>query len=258
MGYDVKCSQNRLLDMATIIEEILDKHDIPHTIIYGTLLGAVRNGGFIPWDDDFDFCIFDDVYDDAIRILRAEMPKDLFLEDKESEPLFFHAWAHVKDLKTEALNTAFLQDNAYAHKGLSVDLYRMKKVRLSDLYSETQKQVDIYIRRRRELGLMSDEEYKQRMTTNMEVKKRWFDAIHSCALEQNPDGERFIYSNIYTSFFVHEIDDFFPLKKYEFENIEFWGPNKAEKMLTHWYGNYMELPPEDQRRSHYDKVIFLS
>jgi lipopolysaccharide cholinephosphotransferase len=85
--------------MASIIEEILDRHGIPHMLAFGSLLGAVRHRGFIPWDDDFDFLIFNEYYSEAIEVLRTELPDDCFLEDEKTEPKYFHAWAHVKDLK---------------------------------------------------------------------------------------------------------------------------------------------------------------
>ena len=68
----LKKVQGRLLEMAKSICSILEKNDIPYMLAVGTLLGAVRHQGFIPWDDDFDIFIFDDVYEDAIKCLRKE------------------------------------------------------------------------------------------------------------------------------------------------------------------------------------------
>lgn len=48
----------------------------------------------------------------------------------------------------------------------------------------------------------------------------------------------------------------FPLKKYNFEGIDFWGPNNADKMLTIRYGDYMELPAYNNRTQHYSEVHF--
>lgn len=254
MNNDIKRTQDRLLKMAMIISGILDKHHVPHSMVYGTFLGAIRHQGFIPWDDDFDFCIFDDIYDDAIQWLREELPNDLFVEDGKTEPLYFHSWAHVKDLKTEALSKAFPQDNAYLHKGLSIDLYRMKKLRMADVPTEFVQQIHKYIDRRRELGLIDDAEYSRRMTYSENVPvyfKRRFPN------ETEESLQREVYANIYTSQYCIDEDDFFPLKKYKFEDTEFWGIKNADKVLKHWYGDYMALPPEEKRRSHYDEVKFL-
>ena len=117
MQVDIKRVQNRLFQMGQVIANILSTHNIPHMITFGTLLGAVRHGGFIPWDDDFDFFLFDDTYDEAIKILRNELPVDMFLEDDKSEPKYFHGWAHVKDLNSEVYCEQFPQDNLYEHHG---------------------------------------------------------------------------------------------------------------------------------------------
>ena len=51
--------------------------------------------------------------------------------------------------------------------------------------------------------------------------------------------------------------DVFPLRKYEFNGISFWGPCNADKLLKHFYGNYMGLPDEKDRLPHYSKVKFI-
>ena len=123
---DIKRVQKRLLEIGKNIATILESNNIPYIITFGTLLGAVRHGGFIPWDDDFDFFLFDDIYDKAIELLRKNLPNDMFLEDEKSELKYFHGWAHVKDMNSEVYCEQFPQDNLYNHHGLSVDLYKCK------------------------------------------------------------------------------------------------------------------------------------
>ena len=53
------------------------------------------------------------------------------------------------------------------------------------------------------------------------------------------------------------IDEMFPLKKYKFEDTEFYGPQKAEALLSRCYGDYMQLPPIEKRKPHYSNVKFL-
>ena len=79
---DVPRVQKVLFNMAVAIRDILEKNAIPYMLAYGTLLGAVRHKGFIPWDDDFDFYLFGDSYEKAIRCLRDELPADYFVEDE--------------------------------------------------------------------------------------------------------------------------------------------------------------------------------
>ena len=127
MPFDIQRVQDRLLTMAKTIATILEKNDIPYEIAFGTLLGAVRHGGFIPWDDDFDFFLFDDTYEKAMDIL-----------------------------------SNYPQDEIYSHHGLCVDLFRIKKINARDFAQFRYEHAVAYIDRRKKLGLIAPEEYEKR------------------------------------------------------------------------------------------------
>ncbi len=248
---DVKRVQRTLLKMAKKIAEILEENDIPYMIAYGTLLGAVRHKGFIPWDDDFDFYLFDDSYDIAIEKLRENLPCEMFLEDEKSESRYFHSWAHVKDLYSVTECREFPQDSLYKHKGISVDLYRTKCMELKDLEKFLNDENESYIMRRKKKQLISEKEFCNRMAKLEEQKKY---------VNNNVEKSKEKVFNLIPLYDCHYMKekDVFPLKKYIFEGCEFLGPNSGETILTDIYNNFMELPPEEKRRCHYSSVVFLN
>ena len=249
---DVKKVQARLLEMAKAIRDVLEAHNIPYFITYGTLLGAVRHQGFIPWDDDFDFYLFDDTYDMAIEVLRAELPEGLFVEDAKSEPKYFHGWAHVKDMNSYTECELFPQDGCYAHKGISVDLYRTKKI------FEAEEQVyrliehKKYLIRRKNVQLIEEDVANSRLT---EIESKLSE--EELKLKSNSDKGREMYA--FMSFYNDRIfvEEMYPLKKYTFEDTEFYGPYKGEALLERCYHDFMQLPPEDKRHPHYSFVKFM-
>ena len=250
MAVDVKRIQEKLLEMAKAVASILERENIPHMLAYGTLLGAVRHKGFIPWDSDFDFYLFDDTYDRAKELLRAFLPSNFFLQDEKSEPLYFHGWAHVRDVFSEVFSEKYSQDSHYTYRGVAVDLYRTKLMPEYELSDYLLNEYQLYIDRRKKFGLISEEDYKNRQ--NQIALKRL-----------KPNGEESKKNNYIYSMIIPyncrkmEVKDVFPLKKYQFEDTYFYGPSNANNILTSIYGNYMKFPPVEQRVSTYSQVRFL-
>ena len=238
----------RLYHIGKAAIAILEKHNIPYSIAYGTLLGAVRHGGFIPWDDDFDIWLFDDTYDEAIEILRAELPEDMFLEDAKSEPRYFHGWAHIKDLRSVTSRNKYVQDDAYQHKGLHIDLYRCTKMPESEVWNFMDEENRKYIERRYSKGLFTDEEYKNRL------ERLAGDRVEHSSFKGDPD--KTVYMFLDMKMYVEE-EPLFPLRKYKFEDSEFYGFNDADKVLTVIYGDYMTPLPVEQREMIHSEVYFI-
>lgn len=245
MSTNIQIIQNRLLTMGNTIADILDNNNIPYMITFGTLLGAVRHGGFIPWDDDFDLCLFSDSYQAALTALEDNLPDNMFVEYFDSEPKYFHNWAHVKDTNSIANCTLFPHDNIYSHKGLSIDLYCATRMDTINLNSFLRDEKMKYLSRRHANGTLSEEQFLSISQCSDSPEE---DLLSICNSEVfgMPLPEKYM-----------EIDDVLPLKKYDFSGTKFYGPNNAHKILKQFYGNYQELPPVEKRIPHYDSVTFL-
>ncbi len=245
---DIKRVQERLLEMAVAIRDIFDRNNIPYFVCAGTLLGAIRNKGFIPWDDDFDFYCFDNFYGEVLKALESELPEKMFLEYWGSEPNYFHSWAHVKDCNTVCANAAYPQDTCYAHKGISVDIYRYIPMLQKDWptfkYCEAMKYLDTRLSK----GLISIKEYEMRKLQFQEQTAKRKNCVTI------PDAHVYGAAN---SKFMQRRECILPLSEVEFEGFKFKAPSHPDEFLTKVYGDYMKLPPIEQRKPHYSEVVFL-
>jgi len=248
---EIRKVQLRLLEMAIAIRDVLEKHEVAHMISYGTLLGAVRHQGFIPWDDDFDYIIMSDQYDNVVDCLRKELPSGIFIEDGKSEPLYFHGWAHAKDMGTEAECVSFPQDNLYAHHGVCVDLYRAFKIKKKHYKAKKLKEHIEYLQRKFTKGFLSETEYGEQIKPlTIELMD---EESRLAFINPNMENDMIGFGSVFE--FMSE-DDVLPLRKYGFEGTYLWGPKNADVVLRNSYGDYMQLPPEEKRKPHYSKVLF--
>ena len=116
-----------MTEMLLVFDEICRRHDIQYWLCSGTLLGAVRHGGYIPWDDDLDVEILRPDYDKLMKILPGELPGNLQLQTPESDKGYFYAYAKLRDRRSH-LEEANRYDRIFDMKGIYIDIFPMERI----------------------------------------------------------------------------------------------------------------------------------
>lgn len=248
---NLKQVQARLLEMADTVTGIFERHGIRYIIGYGTLLGAVRHQGFIPWDDDFDLWLFDEDYEQALEVLRAELPESLIVHDRNTDPIYWKAWACVRDLGTKVHCSLHPDDNAFKYQGLTLDLFRLQKMPRREVPAYLERENMEFLVRKLDSGTLARDGYMQKFNA---AALRYAEVLNS--LERGEGDSEEVYAFI---IYLHGAspDWMLPLRRYSFEGREFLGPNNADAVLTQMYRDYMTLPAPEKRVPHYDSVDFL-
>lgn len=241
--------QRRLLEMADVTSSILDRNRVKYFITFGTLLGSVRHGGFIPWDDDFDLMLFDDEYERALECLRNELPPDMIVHDRETDPIYWPGWSRIRDIHSTTIAKLWPDDNAYKYTGINLDLYRVKVVKRGDVELYRKKEHIEFIVRKHTSGILDDSSYENKFNLwTAEYAELLKSRIHDSHSEED------VVAFVTPDFVSQEMSSIFPLRKYRFEGQEYWGPNDSDVVLRHMFGDYMEIPAYEKRRAHYDSV----
>ena len=125
-GSTLRKAQMRMLEILKIVDSIFSKHHIDYYLDGGTLLGAVRHGGFIPWDDDIDISVRREDFSRIKRVLQKELPDNLVFQDR------FTDWnLPVLIAKVRDKNSYYYEEectNRLKEKGLFIDIIPMEKI----------------------------------------------------------------------------------------------------------------------------------
>ncbi len=241
-GSKLRTLQLKLLEMLEFIDTVCRQNDIPYWLSSGTLIGAMRHGGFIPWDDDVDIEMLPE---DFARFQKAfsDIAQDRYLiQTRENDPGFPHAFAKLRDLNSQVNEWDGL-DAFQKYKGVYIDIFILRPScsrrihRMSGKILGTSQRYYVH----------HHDSLSGRLLQSIAQKG----VIPLLRTINESFPSRYLRHTI-PSFFPapRRREEIFPLSEVTFEGKNFFAPGNPHAYLTRIYGDYMQLPPLDKIQPH--------
>lgn len=253
-GTPLRKVQLRILDILVEVDGICRKNNIEYWLDWGTLLGAVRHGGFIPWDDDVDIAVRLEDVEKLKKVMERELPDYLFFQDTESDPQYYWPFAKVRENRSLCLEEGETGTFDKPH-GLYVDIFPQEFCVSSGVKLFLEKIYGRCYRAKRHAPFYS----KRDIMLSYLIWPFISLAVGTFRLVSRLFGRK-KRMHVLGSFSIKKVfweKDIFPLSELEFEGHTFLVPHNYDNYLRTIYGNYMEIPPEDKRKVHLVNVKFL-
>lgn len=260
------------LDMLIEFDRVCCENNINYVLFGGSLLGAVRHKGYIPWDDDADIGMLREDYNAFKKVAHQMNSSICYFQDHDTDSEY--RWGYGKLRRTNTLYVRVGQEHLKCKTGIFVDVFPMDDVPKSIIGQIIQDR-RVYCLRK----ILWSEVAKEQ---NTGIKKIWFTILSKIPVDgvfdrlnkiakkskntspnrvrcmafpatgtlykKNPLSERY---SMPKSWFLDR-------SKYEFEGINLYSSRDYDTVLSYIYGDYMKLPPEDKRGQHspFSKIKF--
>lgn len=260
--YGIIKLQNVILNIMVDIDAVCRKHNIEYYIIGGTALGAIRHGGFIPWDDDLDIAMTRDNYNRFFEVSHKEMDDDYYIQEGGVDwPVYF---SKVR-LKATYINE--FEENVFVDKekqGIYVDIFPLDYVPNNKLgqiwwyicgkalvanslykrgYSSASLGRKIIMKMSRPIGIKAISDFLMHQVTKYNSR------------QTNYIGGFSLISRFRNAFML--ASNWGKPRYVPFEKVELMAPADIKAFLTFYFGDYMKLPPVEKRQGkHFQTVEF--
>lgn len=253
----LKAIQSVQLASLIEIDRICRKHNIKYFLGGGTLLGAIRHKGFIPWDDDSDLMMLREDYDKFCKIAPSELPNGMSFQDSNTDKHCFYEFAKCR-IDGTTFATGFAKTHTGMHNGLAIDVFCHDKTANSRLGQQLHIAMTLFTR-----ALVFNKWNNRKAENGSKLQsavtdfcKKIFPIRFSMWLEKKvltffkgKKNAKYLYDgmgrNVYNGVFPAELLD--EVIYADFEGYKLPIPKKYDEYLTFLYGDYMQLAPLSTR-----------
>ena len=258
-GEELRKLQVVQIEMLIEVDRICKKHNVRYSIDGGTLLGAVRHKGFIPWDDDIDIIMLREEYEKFYKASITELDSSrFFLQEDRTDKYYYNGFSRLRR-KNSVFNRLGHEHMKY-QRGIYIDIFVLDNVPDGEVKRKLHYNY-IYMLRK-----ILWAESAKRIHPNC-FWRIWFSFVSLIPRDfvfyllrkhrEKMNKKKTKLVSHYTHPYPRDKCKYgIPRKflsnfcKLEFENKKFMAVKEYDKYLTLLYDNYMELPPEDKRKGH--------
>lgn len=250
------------LDTLAKFDSVCKKHHLKYFLAYGSMLGAVRHKGFIPWDDDMDVLMLREDYD-KLMSLGGEFQYPYFLQTPQTDPGYFFSYAKLRNSNTTCITAQFRYQRI--NWGQNFDIFPLDNI-IPEEGEEYFKKIAIlgtdlsnYMRSSNP-NPPSEEEKRRILSYSGRDPMDIYNEIQRMGRQFNMiDTEYIACTTAYLYGFKRGLfhkEDFAEAIPCQFEMLESFIPCGYDRILKTSYGDYMQFPPVEKRGIWHNNIIY--
>ncbi len=248
------------LDLFRRFIDVCERMDLRYYVIGGTLLGAVRHRGFIPWDDDVDVGMPREDYDRFVTEGRKYLEEPYFIQTVQTDPQWPLSFAKLRNSRTTFVEKSLA--SLRINHGVGIDVFpldpypekrsaqrwfdlrhELLKIRISCVFTAPEKKS-----RKLRLAQQCTKVLIPKLASAVRRRERLLRSVSESSLLAN-------HSGAWGKREIMPADWYGRGTALTFEGLRVNAPEQYRKWLTQVYGDYMELPPEEKRRPHHHTEV---
>lgn len=254
-----------LLDLLSVVDRICKENDIQYYAIGGTLLGAVRHQGFVPWDDDLDIAMLRKDYNRFLDIAQKELSGKYFLQTTLSDVNYYKEHARLRNSTTTGICEHYELHGC--NNGIFLDILPLENYR-NNMFGKIRSNVCRILGRALTVKIHHNTRSRNSIRSHLIYGVSFlFDVKRTHCLREwletkNSKGrtELVTLGDVYYSMYSREKltfqrKDFDSVIELPFENGTIPAPAGYENVLSKEYGDYMKFPPPE-KRGQFHNIIF--